>query len=83
MSRTQRAILLLVVQAALVLSIAGKYLYERKTCPRVWVRAGQYDPNEPLRGRYLALQLAVEPSYKPAAQPVGVPITVGGRPVAI
>lgn len=55
-----RAVVLLVVQAALVLSIAGKYVYERKTCPRVWVRAAQFDPNMPLRGRYLALQLAVD-----------------------
>jgi hypothetical protein len=51
---------LLVVQLALVLSIAGKYLYERKTRPRVWVRTAQFDPNLPLRGRYLALQLAVD-----------------------
>jgi hypothetical protein len=56
----ERAMLLLVIQATLVLSIAGKYLYERKTCPRVWVRAAQYDPNAPLRGRYLAMQLAVD-----------------------
>jgi hypothetical protein len=60
MNRTGRAIVLLVVQAVLVLSIAGKYLYERKVCPRVWVRAAQYDPNMPLRGRYLALQLTVD-----------------------
>lgn len=60
-----RAILLLVIQAALVLSIAGKYLYERKTCPRVWVRTAQYDPNLPLRGRYLGLQLAVDACHLP------------------
>ena len=60
MNRIQRAIVLLAVQAALVLSIAGKYLYEREVCPRVWVPAAQYDPNMPLRGRYLALQLAVD-----------------------
>ena len=60
MSRNQRAIALLVIQAVLVLSIAAKYVYERKTCPRVWVHAAQFDPNQPLRGRYLALQLAVD-----------------------
>ena len=60
MSSKGRAVALLLVQAALVLTIAGKYLYERKVCPRVWVRAAQYDPNMPLRGRYLALQLAVD-----------------------
>ena len=35
------------------------------------------------KGPRRPLQLAVEPSYKPGAQPVGVPMTVGGRPVAI
>jgi uncharacterized membrane-anchored protein len=60
MSRTERAIVLLAVQSALVLSIAAKYVYERKVCPRVWVRAVQFDPEQPLRGRYLALQLAVD-----------------------
>jgi hypothetical protein len=51
---------LLGVQLALVLSIAGKYWYERATRPAVWVRTGQYDPEMPLRGRYLALQLTVD-----------------------
>jgi len=60
MRRNLAAAGLLLVQLALVLSIAGKYLYERKTRPRVWVRTAQYDPNQPLRGRYLALQLAVD-----------------------
>lgn len=60
MTQKYRAAVLLVIQAVLVLSIAGKYLYERKTCPRVWVPSAQYDPSLPLRGRYLSLQLAVD-----------------------
>ena len=60
MRRMQAGLLLLVVQMALVLSIAGKYLHERRTQPRVWVRAGHFDPNLPLRGRYLALQPEVD-----------------------
>jgi hypothetical protein len=48
------------IQLVLVLSIAGKYLYERQTRPRVWVRAAQFDPALPLRGRYLSLQLLVD-----------------------
>jgi hypothetical protein len=54
------AAILLVVQLLLVLSIAGRYIYERLTRPRIWVRATQIDPNLPLRGRYLALQLIVD-----------------------
>ena len=60
MKRTVAAAILLVVQLALVLSIAGKYLYERRTRPRVLVRTTEIDPTLPLRGRYLALQLGVD-----------------------
>jgi hypothetical protein len=54
------AIALLAFQLALVVSIAGKYLYERENCPRVWTRAVAYDPEMPLRGRYLSAQLEVD-----------------------
>jgi hypothetical protein len=54
------AIAVLGIQLALVLSIAGKYLYERETCPRVWARAAAYDPEMPMRGRYLSAQLEVD-----------------------
>jgi hypothetical protein len=69
------AIALLAIQLALVLSIAGKYLYERKTCPRVWALARAYDPEMILRGRYLSTQLEVDgcgstlPSYAHAEFP--------------
>jgi len=55
MNTRNRAIALLVVQCLLVSSVGGKYLYERITRPRVWVRVAQYDPNLPMRGRYMAL----------------------------
>ncbi len=55
MSYRARAITLLLVQCLLVSSIAAKYLYERMTRPRVWVEAAQFDPNLPMRGRYLWL----------------------------
>jgi hypothetical protein len=80
MSQTQRAVVLLVVQAALVLSIAGKYLYERKTCPRVWVRTAQYDPSLPLRGRYLGLQMAVDACALPRDEEHHMDPIVGSNP---
>ena len=43
----------------LVSSIAAKYLYQRRSCPRVWVQAAAYDPDLPIRGRYLSLRLTV------------------------
>ena len=60
MSTRNRAVVLLVIQCLLVSSIAAKYLYERVACPRVWARAAQYDPELPMRGRYLALSPTVD-----------------------
>jgi hypothetical protein len=60
MRLTKRAVLLIVIQVLLVSTIAGKFLYERKVCPRVWTRAAQVDPDSPLRGRYLILPLRVD-----------------------
>ena len=60
MTMRTRAVGLVVIQCLLVSSIAVKYLYERATCPRVWTRASQYDPELPMRGRYLALSPQVD-----------------------
>jgi hypothetical protein len=60
MNYRAKAIALVVIQCLLVSSIAAKYLYERITRPRVWVRVAQYDPNLPMRGRYLALSPLVD-----------------------
>jgi hypothetical protein len=66
---------LLVIQLVLVSSIAAKYLYQRWTCPRVWTVAEAYDPELPMRGRYLQTQLVVDgcqstlPSAKAAQFP--------------
>lgn len=60
MTSRRRAIALLIIQCLLVSSIAAKYLYKRATRPRVWVRVAQYDPQLPMRGRYLALQPLVD-----------------------
>jgi hypothetical protein len=57
---TRKGLILAAFQCLLVLSLSGKLLYDRSTCPRVWVRTAQWDPNLPIRGRYLALRLAPE-----------------------
>jgi hypothetical protein len=54
------SIVVLAVQLVLVCSIAAKYLYQRSTCPRVWVRTVAYDPELVMRGRYLSVQLPVD-----------------------
>jgi hypothetical protein len=59
MKFSKTSIVLLLIQLALVSSIAAKYLYQRRSCPRVWVRAAAYDPELPIRGRYLSLRVTV------------------------
>jgi hypothetical protein len=79
MTQRNRGLALLAVQLVLVLSIAGKYVYERKVCPRLWVRTAQFDPDLPFRGRYLALQLTVDACGLPHDQAA----SLGGRGISL
>jgi hypothetical protein len=71
---------LLIFQLAIVSSVAAKYLYQRWTCPRVWTRAAAIDPQLPMRGRYLALQLTVDgcQSTLPSAKNANFPRDFSG-----
>ncbi|MGA2153138.1 MAG: hypothetical protein ABSH37_01905 [Bryobacteraceae bacterium] len=55
-----RGIAVAVVQCLLVLSVAGKYALDRERLPRAWARALRFDPNLPIRGRYVSLSLEVD-----------------------
>jgi hypothetical protein len=59
MSALQKGLLLTALQVALVTSLAAKLTWDRHRFPRVWARAGTWDPDLPIRGRYLGLQLEV------------------------
>lgn len=56
-----KGLVVAVIHLCLVSTLGAKLLYDRKTMPRVWVRAAPYDPSLPIRGRYVNLQLIVEP----------------------
>ncbi len=62
----RRGLLLLALQTALLLSLAGRLLLDRALLPRGWARVAPVDPNLPIRGRYLTLHLEV-PLVGPAA----------------
>jgi hypothetical protein len=64
-----KGLVIAAVQVALVASLGAKLLYDRATRPRVWVLTSPYDPNLPIRGRYVRLQLVVEPRGIPTKQP--------------
>jgi hypothetical protein len=74
------SVALLILQLALVSSIAAEYLYQRWRCPRVWTRASAFDPQSPMRGRYLSLQLTVDgcQSTLPSAKEATFPRDVNG-----
>lgn len=63
------SIALLIVQLALVSSVVGKYLYQRWSCPKIWVQAAAYDPSLLMRGRYLSLRLEPEVCKENVAAP--------------
>ena len=68
MTLARKGLILAAFQCLLVLSLAGKLLYDRSTCPRVWVKTARWDPNLPIRGRYLALRLVPEPNAQSYAE---------------
>jgi hypothetical protein len=60
MKNAWRGIAIAAVHCLLVLSVAGKYAWDRERLPRAWANATPIDPNLPIRGRYVTLQLRVE-----------------------
>lgn len=83
MKISKTSIVLLLIQLAIVSSIAAKYLYQRWTCPRVWVHAVAIDPETPMRGRYLSLQLTVDgcQSTLPSAKAAQFPRDINGSAI--
>ena len=59
------------LQVVLVASLGAKLLHDRATLPRVWVQAAPFDPDMPIRGRYVSLQLFVEPQRTEEAKKAG------------
>ena len=63
----KRGLLLAALQVGIVLLTGAKYLTDRSSLPRVWARAQPFDPNLPIRGRYVRLAIEVklegDPSY--------------------
>ena len=60
MTSLQKGILVAGVQLALVASLWAKYALDRSRLPRVWTQTVAYDPDLPIRGRYLSVRLRVD-----------------------
>ena len=50
------------IQVLIVSSLGAKLLYDRRTRPRAWFKTERYDPNLPIRGRYVAMRIEVPDS---------------------
>ncbi len=60
-----RAIAVALIQILIVSSLGAKLLYDRRTRPRAWFKTERYDPDLPIRGRYLSLQIEVTDPRSP------------------
>jgi hypothetical protein len=54
-----KGILLAALHIALVCTLGAKLLYDRAHRPHIWIKSAVYDPNLPIRGRYLSLTVEV------------------------
>jgi hypothetical protein len=52
-----KAVVVALIQVLIVCLLGAKLLYDRHTRPQVWFKTARYDPNLPIRGRYLGLQI--------------------------
>ena len=59
MTNVRKGLTVTLLDILIVLSLGGKFLYDREHRPRVWVKTGTIDPDLPIRGRYLTLSLEV------------------------
>jgi len=59
MNGLMRGLVLGGVQVLLVAGVGAKFLLDRVNYPKVWVQTAPYDPDLPIRGRYVRLMAVV------------------------
>lgn len=69
MNPLTKGLIVAAVQVLLVAGIGAKFLYDRANYPRVWAETAPYDPDLPIRGRYVSMVLLVETARQPAPKP--------------
>lgn len=70
MTPFSRSLVVALAQVLIVGAVGGKLLYDRNTLPAVWAPTTGVDPMLPIRGRYVSLNLVVQPD--PATEPAGL-----------
>ena len=64
----KKGLIVAVIHILIVCSLGAKLLIDRATRPRVWVQSISYDPDLPIRGRYVALRARMETDVPPPPQ---------------
>ena len=57
MTARTKGLVIAVLHVAIVCTLGVKLLYDRTVRPRVWVEVAPFDPDLPIRGRYVSLQM--------------------------
>jgi hypothetical protein len=73
----RKGLIVAALHVALVSSLGAKLLLDRTTRPRVWIRTAPYDPNLPIRGRYVQLRIEVGTDGQKPAGPVELSVRNG------
>jgi hypothetical protein len=87
MSPLLKGVLVAVIQVALIGAVGAKLLYDRATLPRAWVESAGVDPDLPIRGRYVSLNLLLPAA--PESPAIAGDMACGrielreGKPVAV
>ena len=58
----RKGLVVAALHVALVAGVGATLLVDRATKPRVWARTAPYDPELPIRGRYVRLRLEAVPA---------------------
>jgi len=66
-SALQRGLMVAVIQVALMAAVAARLYYDRATLPRAWIESAGVDPDLPIRGRYVSLNLMFPAAPESAA----------------
>ncbi len=60
-----KAVAVALIQMLIVSLLGAKLLYDRRTRPQAWFKTERFDPNLPIRGRYVSLQIEVTDPRSP------------------
>lgn len=73
LTRRRAGLLLGLLQAGVLLGLGAVMLVERVRLPRAWVQTAPFDPELPIRGRYVSLQLLVPAPQLRSSRPATPP----------